>query len=174
MSKPRFVGIGKLGGRDCDGYHHVMIKPEFRELFSALDEVYLIFESDRVFFVSITNKKISEKKLWICFAEDGVDSERSKHKEVILAIKDTKMATSEAQTSQLAGFRVLCNGEELGMIEDHFSNGAQEVLVIKDLQGCEILIPEVPHYVQEILQDSRTVVLQNADDLISFYRGEAK
>lgn len=174
MNKPRFVGIGKLGGRDCEGYHHVMIKPEYRELFSALDEVYLIFESDRVFFVTITNKKISEKKLWISFAEDGIDTERSKHREVILAIRNTKIATEENRISHLEGYRVLFHEEELGVVETHFNNGAQEVLVIKDRGGCEILIPEVPHYVQEVQHNRKTIIIHHADDLISFYRKEAK
>lgn len=174
MNNPRFVGIGKLGGRDCSGYYHVLIKPDRRELFSALDEVYLIFESDRVFFVSITNKKKSDKKLWIKFGEDGIDTERSKHREVILAIREDRIGTADIPHSHLSGYQVICGESVLGVVQDHFSNGAQEVLVIIEPSGCEILIPEVPHYIQAILHEQQTVILHNAEDLICFYQTEAK
>ena len=174
MSKPRFVGIGKLGGRDAAGYHHVMIKPEYRELFFALDEVYLIFDSDRVFFVTITDKKKSEKKLWISFAEDGIDTERRRHREVILAIRDSRNQQDTLQLKRLASYQVLHEGEPLGVIEGNFDNGAQEVLVIRDADGCEILVPDVPHYVKEIRDSQKTIVIHNAADLIAFYRKETK
>lgn len=172
MDKPRFVGIGKLGGRDSEGYHHVMIKPEYRNVFSGVSEIYLIFDRDRVFFVTITDKKISDRKLWIRFAEDGVAEERNRHKDVMLAITDEDVEDELDNLDHLVGYNVLIGSEQLGAVTGYFSNSAQNVLQISDQQGVEIMVPFVPHYIEAVLDAQRCVLLANAEALVEFYRLE--
>ena len=77
--------IGRLGAHDGDGFYHAMLKPEYRGIFDQISSCYLIFNSDRVFFVTISEKKASNKRLWIKFLEDGIAEERKKAAEVIIA-----------------------------------------------------------------------------------------
>jgi len=174
MDKPRFVGIGKLGGRDSEGYHHVMIKPEYRNVFSGLSEIYLIFDRDRVFFVTITDKKMSDRKLWMRFAEDGVAEERSRHKDVILAITDEEGDSDMDDLDYLVGYTVLIGTEQLGVVTGYFSNSAQNVIQITDSNGVEIMVPFVPHYIQAVLDAQQCILLINAEGLVEFYRSESQ
>ncbi len=86
MKYPFLIGIGKLGRQNSDGFHPVMIKPEFITVFSELEELYLIFNSDRVFYVTISERKIKDKKTWIKLKEDGIAEEQYLHKDVVIAI----------------------------------------------------------------------------------------
>lgn len=171
MNFPGLIGVGRLGGLDAEGFHHVMIKPDYRSVFNQCADVYLIFNSDRVFYVSIIDRKQSDKKLWVKFAEDGIAAEQKLHKEVILAIADDEMA-EEDDLDDLLGYKVLFNGEDLGEVDDYFFNGAQHVLQVVDPKGAELLIPFVDHYVKAVEDKSKTIVLQNAEELIALYRGD--
>lgn len=172
MNYPGLIGIGRLGGRDAEGFHHVMIKPDYRSVFSGLEEVYLIFNSDRVFYITISERKLSEKKIWVKFAEDGIAEEQKLHREVIIAIADDAEEADEDELDDLLGFAAIHNGQLLGTVEDYFFNGAQQVLQIVDSNGIEYLIPYVDHYLCQILHSTRSLVLQNADELIALYRAE--
>ncbi|MDD2228178.1 MAG: hypothetical protein PHY48_02055 [Candidatus Cloacimonetes bacterium] len=174
MKIPGLTRIGKLGGRDADGFHHVMIKPDYRSVFSGLEDVYLIFNSDRVFYVTISERKQSDKKNWVKFLEDGVAEEQPKHKDVILAIADEENETEAEELDELLGFKVLFAEEVLGEIKDYFFNGAQQVLQISDASKTEILIPYVDYYIQAVLTDLQSIILQNAEDLIAFYQNQTK
>lgn len=174
MTHPNLVSIGKLGGRDTYGFHHVMIKPDYRTVFSGLEELYLIFNSNRVFYVTISERKQSEKKLWVKFLEDGIAEEQPKHKDVILAIAEEVTETEVTGLDALIGYNVISSGAELGIVEDYFYNGAQHVLQIVDKQKRELLIPFVDHYIEAVLDNLKSIVLQNATELIELYQQEAK
>ncbi|MDD4309675.1 MAG: hypothetical protein PHO32_04800 [Candidatus Cloacimonetes bacterium] len=173
MNYPTLTRIGKLGGLDSEGYHHVMIKPDYRNMFSGLEDVYLIFNSDRVFYVTIVKKKQSERKTWVKFLEDGIAEEQPKHKDVILAIAQDAEVTTAAELDALLGYQVVFGEESIGTIEDYFYNGAQYVLQICDRNGKELLIPYVDHYIQSVLSGLQSVTLQNASELIALYQSES-
>jgi len=174
MRLPGLTGIGKLGGRDADGFHHVMIKPGYRSVLAELSEVYLIFNSDRVFYVTISERKQSGKKTWLRFLEDGVSEEQPKHKDVVLAIAEEAEDAVASDAFSLAGYKVMIGNELLGEVVGVFYNGAQDVLQITDTAGIEVLIPMVDHYIESVQSDNRCIILHNAEGLIDFYRNEAK
>lgn len=170
MNYPNLVSLGKLGGRDTNGFHHVMIKPDYRNMFSGLEELYLIFNSDRVFYVTISERKQSDKKLWVKFREDGIAEEQPKHKDVILAIAEAAAETEVSGLDALTGYRVISSDEVLGVVEGSFFNGAQHVLQIVDKDGCELLVPFVDHYIEAVMDKLKRIILHNAEGLIDFYR----
>lgn len=170
MKIPGLVGIGKLGGRDAEGFHHAMIKPEYRSVFNGLDEIYLIFNSDRVFYVTISERKQSDRKTWIKLLEDGVTREQKLHKDVVIALSDDTLDEDEDSLNGLIGFAVSFAGKPLGTLEDYFFNGAQEVLQVLDSGGIEYLIPYVDFYIAGVQEAEKTILLQNAEDLIALYR----
>jgi ribosomal 30S subunit maturation factor RimM len=173
MKIPGLTRIGKLGGRDAEGFHHVMVKPEYRSVFSGLSDVYLIFNSDRVFYVTISERKQSEKKMWVKFREDGIAEEQPKHKDVLLAIADEAEVTEAEELDELIGYKVLFADKVLGEVQDFFFNGAQQVLQIADVGQPELLVPYVDYYVMAVMVELKSIVLQNAEGLIAFYRNQA-
>lgn len=172
MNYPGLVGIGRLGGRDAEGFHHVMIKPEYRTVFSELEEVYLIFNSDRVFYVTICERKQSDRKTWIKLKEDGVAEEQKLHKEVIIAMAEDSLAETDDSLEGLIGYLVYHEGSLLGKVDDYFFNGAQDVLQILDSAETEYLIPYVDYYIAKVDVAEKIILLQNAADLIDLYLGE--
>lgn len=172
METKDLIGIGRLGGRDGDGYYHAMFKPGYKSVCSGLAECFLIFNSDRVFFVTISDCKTVDKKTYIRFQEAGIDEERPLHKEVIIAI-DAISATDDdpdseefVELSSMLGFTVIHEDICIGTLEDFFFNNAQYVLIIKTEAGKEILVPYVPYFVSAVVRTMQMLFLQNATELI--------
>lgn len=159
------VGIGRLGGADEEGFFQLLVKPRYRDLIADIDEVFLIFNSDRVFFVTISERDISDRKIRLKFAEDGVAEERRKHRETIVAIASEPSEQDDPE--YLLGYTALWQDREVGKITDYFHNNAQFVLEITTPEGVEILVPMVDYYIGEVLSDPKVVVLTNAESLIS-------
>lgn len=164
MTAQELIVIGRLGGQDATGWFKAMIKPGFRRRFDHLDEVYLIFEEHRVFYVSISDKKESGRESWLRFAEDGVAQERKLHKEAYIAI-DAEETETDDDTDDLLGCDVVWQDNILGCVVDVFHNTAQEVLVVNTTPDVEIMIPFVEYYVQPH-QAGEPLILNNMDALL--------
>ena len=165
MLAPKLIGIGRLGGQDKTGWHHVMIKPEYRSGFVRADDVYLIFESDRVFFVTISDRKQCDRKTWVRFAEDGIAEERKLQREVIVAIETENIDNDEIEDS-VEAYSVVFNGTPLGYIKEIFYNGAQDVYVVETPVSIELLVPAVDFFIQQQVNDQKLIILQNMEDLL--------
>jgi len=162
------IGIGKLGGRDSDGYYHLMVKPSRWSAVAAIKDCYLIFTSDRVFYVTISDVKESQGRYYVRFVEDGIDEERPLHKEVILAIEPETLSGDDKddEMDDLIGFQVVQGDLVIGTVCDYFDNTAQYILVIKSANGREVMIPYVDHYIVSVLSDLKTIIVQNAEPLL--------
>jgi len=158
------IGIGKLGGKEADGFYPVLVKSDYRPILLNIRDVYLIFNCDRVFFVTISEIEESGRKLRIKFAEDGIDEERQKHREVKIAIP--RQEAKESLPESVIGFSSFYAGRSLGKVTDFFHNNAQYVLEITDNQDEKILIPWVEHYIGKIDYDKEELTLLNMDELL--------
>lgn len=165
MKVSDLTGIGRLGGIDAQGFYQVMVKPRYRRALAETKEIFLIFNSDRVFFVTISDRDISDRKLRLKFAEDGIAEERKLHREVILALQPEEDENEEPE--ELLGYTVVFQDREVGKVTDFFHNNAQYVLVLTSPDGAEILIPLVDHFVSEIIADPGVIVLINAESLLA-------
>jgi len=163
MTAPHLIGIGRLGGQDSEGWHHVMVRPEYQEVFRHYVDLYLIFEENRVFYVTISDRKQCDKKTYVRFAEDGIADERKLHRETILAISED---AGEDGEESLLGLDVVYNGSLLGCVVDVFFNGAQDVLVIATALDTELLVPYVEHYLSTRDPGSDVIFLKNMEDLL--------
>ncbi|PKN74518.1 MAG: hypothetical protein CVU49_07875 [Candidatus Cloacimonetes bacterium HGW-Cloacimonetes-2] len=166
MNLQDLIGIGRLGGLDADGYYHIMVKPQYRDLLQELDEVFLIFNSDRVFYVSISELKETDKKIWIKFREDGIRQERQKHREVILAVAPEDMESEDDELDALIGAIVLHQGKQIGTLRSYFHNNAQYVLEIESSDEQELLVPFVDHFVSSADAEAAVIELTNLEELI--------
>jgi len=158
------TGIGRLGGPDGEGFYQVLVKPRYRSVFAAAKDVFLIFNSDRVFYVTISERDISDRKIRVRFAEDGIAEERKKHREVIVAIEAPYEGDEDPEP--VIGYTVVFQNSEVGKVTDYFHNNAQYVLVVQGPDGEEILIPWVDYYVADIVRDPGVVILINAASLL--------
>jgi ribosomal 30S subunit maturation factor RimM len=165
MNISDLIGIGRLGGSDSNGFFQVLVKPRYRELLTGLKEVFLIFNSDRVFFVTICDRDLNDRKFKVRFAEDGVFEERRRHKEVILAVP-TMTENNEDDPEYILGFSVIYQEREIGKISDYFHNNAQYVLVIEQPDQQELMVPMVPHFIADILPSAKAILMINLDELI--------
>lgn len=164
MKVSDLTAVGRLGGMDADGFFQVMVKPHYRKILTETEEIFLIFNSDRVFFVTICDRDISDRKLRLKFAEEGIDEERKLHREVILALQTGEDETDEPD--ELLGFTVVFANREVGKVKDYFHNNAQYVLVVSGSDGVEFLIPFVDYYIGEVIPDPGVIVLINAESLL--------
>ena len=173
MESSDLIGIGRLGGSDPDGFHRVLVKPRFRAVFEDVKSVFLIFNSDRVFYVTICERKVKDQKILVRFAEDGIEAERRLHKETIVAIDPVDLEDDDT-LDYLLGYRVIFKEQDLGEVRDYFHNNAQYVLEIEMPDGSELLVPFVDRYVQAELDDPKVIVLQNVQDLIDLALAPSK
>ena len=158
------IGIGKLGAVDECGYFHILLKPEYRAEIQNLADVYLIFNSDRVFFVTISDRKICDRKTWIRFEEDGIAEERKLASEVIVAIES--QADDNDQIEWLIGASVWFENHQIGICSDFFFNNAQYVLVIQCNDKKEVMIPYVDAFIESVMENPAQICLRNARELI--------
>ena len=142
----------------------MLVKSDYRPILLNIRDVYLIFNCDRVFFVTISEIEESGRKLRIKFAEDGIDEERQKHREVKIAIP--RQETKESLPESVLGFTSFYAGKNLGKVTGFFHNNAQYVLEITDNQDEKILIPWVEHYIGKIDYDKEELTLLNMDELL--------
>lgn len=143
----------------------MMVKPSFRDEFDLTDDLYLIFNSDRVFYVTICDRKTCDKKIWVKFREDGVAEERKKHKEVILALEDSELEADE--NLDVLGRDAVYQGVLLGNVVDVFYNGAQDVLVIATAFDEDFMVPAVEHFLPEYGEELDALVFENLDELLA-------
>lgn len=166
MQVSDLIGIGRLGGADAQGFFQALIKPRYRCVFEDIHNVFLLFTSDRVFYVTISERKVSENRIMVRFAEDGVDLERRLHREVIIAIEPEILSEESGDLDHLLGYEVLSDSQRLGIVEDYFYNGAQYVIAVRLEDGRELLVPWVDYYVQDALADPGVVILDHVQPLI--------
>jgi len=92
---------------------------------------------------------------------------------VVLAIADEAVAEEDSELDAMLGWTAVHDSQLLGTVEDYFYNGAQQVLQIMDNNGVEYLIPYVDNYVSAVLHSTKSILLQNAGELIALYKTEA-
>lgn len=129
-----------------------------------MKDLYLIFEKDRVFYVTISDRKERDKKNWVKFAEDGIAEERKLHREVVIAIEDS--VEEQDAEEELLGRDVVYGELILGCVVDVFFNGAQDVLVIATDLEIDLMIPHVDHYFLPAKADSDVLFLRNMEELL--------
>lgn len=168
MKITELVVIGKLGRLEPDGFYSVQLSQSFKPAFNRLKDIFLIFSSHRVFFVTVEKTKSSGPRLYFRFREDGIAEERAKTAkvEIALAQEDIKDVTTESPIRSLIGFNAEYEGAVIGTISDAMINPLQSVFVIDLTDGTELLVPNVNQYVKSINTERQTVFLQNLELLL--------
>jgi len=162
------VGIGRLGRLEPDGFYHVQSSQSNKSLLNRIQECFLIFSSNRVFFVTVAETKTVGQRIYLRFREDGIAEESKKHANVTIALaeEDLRGFDDNSEAVSVTGYRVHFEDKVIGMVADVMINPMQSVLIIDLEDGRELLVPNVTHYVQAIDNTHKTVFLQNIELLL--------
>jgi ribosomal 30S subunit maturation factor RimM len=168
MEVSDLVAIGKLGRLEPDGFYCVQFSQPYKSILNQLQECFLIFNSHRVFFVTVVETKTSGSRMYLRFLEDGIAEECKKTAQVIVALapEDVTEQENEDEATSLVGFSVRYNDEEIGTISDAMLNPMQSVFVIALNDRSELLVPNVNQYVQAIDRKKKIVICQNLELLL--------
>jgi len=160
--------VGRLGRKEPGDYYHVMITAAGKEYIKLHRECFLVFNSDRVFFVTVDDTKTFGKRMYYHFQEDGVAEEFRKVRETRIALAKDDLATSEDEhlPELLTDFQVSYQDEIIGRVSDALINPMQSVMVIILNDGRELLVPQVEHYVKAVDGQSRIVYVVNLELLL--------
>ena len=167
MNYPELIEIGRLGKREPDGYYHIHYSQSNRNILKQITECYLIFNSNRVFFVTVKDKQYKSKSIFLKFLEDGIDEEYSKPGQSVLALDQEELDTLISSDERgYIGYLVFYNGENIGVIDSILVNPLQSVISIGLNDDRELLVPDVSYYVETIDHQNNVIILQNLEQLL--------
>ncbi len=166
MKFSELVGIAKLGKLEADGFFHILYKQSYKAVLLQLKECFLVFSRDRVFFVTVRKRKTAGNRLYFSFLEDGIAEEYKKSKQVTVALPQDDFESPAETLSVYDGFTVYSGEEKMGKVISIMENYLQNILVVELNDGRELLVPDVPHYVQSVDKESRIIRLQNIEQLL--------
>jgi ribosomal 30S subunit maturation factor RimM len=162
------VGIGRLGRLEPDGFYHVQFSQPYKSILTRLQECFLIFSSNRVFYVTVVESKTVGQRTYLRFKEDGIAEEVKRHANVIVALPEDELAEEDGDEdlTSLYGYDIRYRDEVIGSLAYALLNPMQAVLVINLSDGRELLVPNVPKFVSQVDQGAKSIVLQNIEELL--------
>ena len=131
--------------------------------FDDLNTIYIVYNKELI------KKKITEvryKKNQVLLKLDGIDTieEAEKYRECYLKIdrKDAiKLPKDTYFIVDLIGLDVYTiENELLGNVEDIFQTGSNDVYVIKDNLGKQILFPAIPDVIKKIDLENHKIIVE--------------
>lgn len=123
------------------------------ERFEELKTIYICKKND---MKEVEIEEVKYHKDMILMKLKGIDdmTEAEKHKGLFLKInrKDAKKLPKDTYfIADLLGLAVYTDeGELLGKVDDIFQTGSNDVYVVKDELGKQILLPSIPEVLKEI------------------------
>jgi 16S rRNA processing protein RimM len=57
-------------------------------------------------------------------------------------------------------------GKEIGVVEDFINNGIQDIMVVRHINGSEVLIPYVDEFIKKIDEDKKQIIIKPMEGLI--------
>lgn len=167
MNTPALVEIGRLGKLEADGFYHIQFEQADRDILNQLTECYLIFDSNRVFFVTVEDKKSVGNRIYLKFLEDGIDAEYRKPGQTAIALEEDDLDDfTEDDVSDLFGYEVSFEGDIIGKVEAAIINPLQAVLIIRLQDGRELMVPSVSQFVASVDSQKKIVWMQNLEQLL--------
>ena len=157
--------IVSLKGKD--GFVNIISHSDFPDRFYKLDKVYIDFFNDKKeFFV----EKVVAQKKQIAFKFRNFDSDKDAQvligKDVFVdEEKAIKLPEGSYFVHDLIGSKVFRNGEEFGSLKDVLRFPANDVYVIIDTLGEEILIPAVKDYIESYDREKKILVIKPGDEI---------
>ncbi len=130
------------------------------ERFERLDEVYLL-KNHVVRLVHIESVRVQKNVVILGFTEivDRDEAEKLKDWELAIPVESLqKLPEGRYYIYQLVGMRVLTMEQrELGVLTEVLQTGANDVYVVKNSGGKEVLIPAIKSVVKQVDLEAREI-----------------
>ena len=156
---------------DNKGFVKIYSYSDFPERFFSLNEVYIDFFGSKKKFVVEKAKKL-KGELYIRFKNFSTEKDTKVllNREVFVEEKDViKLPENVYFVHDLIGSTVFRNGKLFGKIEDVLSYPANDVYVIEDSNGGEILLPALSELIESFDPENKVMMLKPGE---SFYEDE--
>jgi 16S rRNA processing protein RimM len=145
-----------------DGFVKIISHSDFPDRFYRLEQVYIDFWGDKKeFFV----ERVLERKKYLTLKFKNFDDDRDVGvlvgKDVFVDEKNViKLPEGSFFVHDLLGSRVYRNNQEFGTLKDVLRSPANDVYVVENVQGKEILIPAVQDYIESFDKKNKILVIK--------------
>jgi 16S rRNA processing protein RimM len=145
-----------------DGFVKIISHSDFPDRFYRLEQVYIDFWGEKKeFFV----EKVLERKKYLTLKFKNFDDERDVGvligKDVFVDEKNViKLPEGTFFVHDLLGSRVYRNNREFGTLKDVLRSPANDVYVIENMYGEEILIPAVRDYIEGFDSENKILIIK--------------
>lgn len=150
-----------------DGFVRITSYSDFPDRFYRLDKVYIDFFNDKKEFIV---EKILVQKNNIVLKFKNFDNDKDVQiligKDVFVDEKKViKLPEGSYFVHDLLGCKVYRNNKEYGILKDVLNFPANDVYLIEDLLGEEILIPAIKDYIESFDRDKKILIIKPGDEL---------
>jgi 16S rRNA processing protein RimM len=145
-----------------DGFVKIISHSDFPDRFYRLEQVYIDFWGEKKeFFV----EKVLKRKKYLTLKFKNFDDERDAGvlvgKDVFVDEKNViKLPEGTFFVHDLLGSRVYRNNREFGTLKDVLRFPANDVYVIENMYGEEILIPAVRDYIESFNSENKILIIK--------------
>jgi 16S rRNA processing protein RimM len=156
---------------DSQGFVKIFSYSDFPERFFSLNEVYIDFFGSKKKFIVEKVKRL-KKDFFIKFRNFNTESDTKVllNKEIFVEEKDVvKLAENVFFVHDLLESRIFRNDKLFGKIVDVLSYPANDVYVIEDVNGGEILLPALSELIESFDPVRKIMILKPGE---SFYEDE--
>lgn len=152
---------------DTNGFIRIKSYSDFPERFFNLHKVYVEIFGDKKEFIIDEVKKINDF-LVLRFRNFNNDKDAAfliGMKVYVDSENLVKLSESEYFVHDIIGSRVYRNSKYIGDVTDVLTMPANDVYVIRNTEGEEILIPAVTDYIESINPSEKLMVLKPGDSI---------
>ncbi|MFN2263581.1 MAG: ribosome maturation factor RimM [Anaerolineales bacterium] len=150
--EPEFLVVGKLG--KPHGIHGEIVMDVYTDFPERLKPGVVVYIGPQFKPIQIVNRRTHSRGLILSF--DGYQSREAVAalRNLLVQVPSTDrpaLPNGEYYQHQLLGLKVIDdNGLELGWISAILETGANDVFVVKDKEGSEVLIPDIESVILDI------------------------
>lgn len=141
----------------------------YLERFNRLDRVFLQLKEKKQAY-SIENARVSDRFVYLKFAEINSrdDAELLRTAEVLIEEKDLiQPAQDEYFVHDLIGCQVISeNNDVIGVLSDVVQMSSNDVYVVKNGEGIEILIPATKEIVKRVNVEQKQIIIHMLEGLL--------
>lgn len=170
----KWFNVGKIvNTQGIRGEVRVISKTDFPEKRYKTGNVLYLFMPNSNTPIELTVKSHRTHKNFELLTFEGYNNinEVEKFREGILKVPESQLEVLEEDEfyyHEIIGCRVVTNsGEELGMVTEILSPGANDVWVIKGKGGKEILIPYIHDVVKKVDVKEKLIMIEPMEGLLS-------
>lgn len=148
----------------------IKVKPFSDDItkFEQLKKIYIKNQKEKKEYII---EEVKYHKIMVMLKLQGInnieDAEKLRNSYITVSRKDVKpLQEGEYYIVDLLGLDVFTDeNENLGILDDIFNTGSNDIYVVKDGQGKQILLPAIAEVIKEINLDSKKIIVHLIEGL---------